>query len=438
MGRSHVCLGLVCASSLVVFVFAWNSDPPPRTARTATTALPSASTAAPAIGDAAAPAVAAAKGADAGRPRIDVDLLHWSPAGVAVSSNVDNPRDYPEHLVDGKAETAWNGKTGDLNATITFQVPNEAWVRQIEISAGFDKKGPKGDFFTMNHRITRVKVWREEAARKIAIGDFELDPNERLPQPLKVDGPGGLYTIDILETVPGTNKAWKELVVSELHVMGDPGPKKLAAARMPTVIVGRPERIHVVESEPADAKESELVAGFPYASANAAGVCAAYEKVAAKVFPADFQDDRYPGTPVPPHCVLGGPLFARFRPEGGVTGVRDVMLNTGYGKERRFIIEKAGGASMPATASLGINGSDGDATTQSSTVRDVRIEGRELVVSVTESIKHERYCMEEQTVGYHRLIDVDLHCSIDAKPIVCTRIERKATCTGISCQSFGW
>src|SRR5689334_7769770 len=43
-----------------------------------------------------------------------VDLLHHTAAAIAVSSNVDNPHDFPEHLVDGKRDTAWNGRTGDL------------------------------------------------------------------------------------------------------------------------------------------------------------------------------------------------------------------------------------------------------------------------------------------------------------------------------------
>src|SRR5262249_51518785 len=58
---------------------------------------------------------------DAARPLPTVDLLLETEVKITVSSRVDNPRDYPEHLVDGRPETAWNGKTGDLNGWIEVQ-----------------------------------------------------------------------------------------------------------------------------------------------------------------------------------------------------------------------------------------------------------------------------------------------------------------------------
>jgi hypothetical protein len=58
-----------------------------------------------------------------------VELLHATPALVAVSSRVDNPRDLPEFLVDGRAVTAWNGRTGDLvGGYMAFRVPADAVV----------------------------------------------------------------------------------------------------------------------------------------------------------------------------------------------------------------------------------------------------------------------------------------------------------------------
>ena len=50
----------------------------------------------PAIPDAAVPDVPSVP-----PPDPIVDLLHTVDATVAVSSKVDNPRDFPEHLVDG-------------------------------------------------------------------------------------------------------------------------------------------------------------------------------------------------------------------------------------------------------------------------------------------------------------------------------------------------
>ncbi len=50
----------------------------------------------------------------ADEPRAWDDLLHTTDARLAVSSKVDNPHDFPEHIADGRLETAWNGKTNDL------------------------------------------------------------------------------------------------------------------------------------------------------------------------------------------------------------------------------------------------------------------------------------------------------------------------------------
>ncbi len=73
-----------------------------------------------------------------------------------------NRKDFPEHLVDGKAETAWNSKTGDLNGFIAFRAPAATRVKRIELTAGFDKVSPTaGDLFTKNHRITNVRLTRE-------------------------------------------------------------------------------------------------------------------------------------------------------------------------------------------------------------------------------------------------------------------------------------
>ncbi len=119
-----------------------------------------------------------------------VDLLHTVDCTVAVSSKVDNPRDSPEHLVDGKNETAWNGRTGDLRGSISFRVPKGARVLRVEITAGFDKVNAEGDLFTMNHRITKVRLEREGKLVKEA----SLDPTRRDLQPIDVDEAGGDFT----------------------------------------------------------------------------------------------------------------------------------------------------------------------------------------------------------------------------------------------------
>src|SRR6187397_2286996 len=89
----------------------------------------------PATAD-AAPASSVAAPATA--PAALDDLLHFTEARIGVSSKVDNPRDFAEHVADGKLDTAWNGKTGDLvGGWIGFRVPSSARVRVIELTAGY-------------------------------------------------------------------------------------------------------------------------------------------------------------------------------------------------------------------------------------------------------------------------------------------------------------
>lgn len=176
-----------------------------------------------------APAPAADAGAvvatvDAGAPAAEPldDLLHQAPTTVTLSSRVDNPRDYPEHIADGKPGTAWNGKTGDVAGWIEIAIPPGATATSIGITAGFDK----GDLFTQNLRIRRLALLRDGKELK----EVTLDAERRTKQAITIDAPapGGTYRLVVRETVPGTKKAWRELVVSELAVLGHAG-----AAREP-------------------------------------------------------------------------------------------------------------------------------------------------------------------------------------------------------------
>jgi hypothetical protein len=94
------------------------------------------------------------------------DLLHVVGSRVAVSSKVDNPHDFPEHLIDGRLDTAWNGKTGDLvGGDVAFVVPPLARGRAIDMVVGFTARSRKGeDLFLDNHRIARVRVRRNGEA----------------------------------------------------------------------------------------------------------------------------------------------------------------------------------------------------------------------------------------------------------------------------------
>jgi len=192
------------------------------------------------------------------------DLLHFTDARLGVSSKVQNPHDFAEHIADGKLDTAWNGKTGDLvGGWIGFRVPQEARVRLIEITVGYVAKSKKGeDLFDMNHRISKVRLSRDG----VAIKEHELDPDSRTFQKIPLDQPGGDFKIEVLAVKPGSKKEWRELVVSEIKVFGIAGPAKRADPSVPRVMVGgfdappptgvpAPKRVHSAPAAFASASE---------------------------------------------------------------------------------------------------------------------------------------------------------------------------------------
>ncbi len=245
----------------------------------------------------AAPIASGADVAKKAAPPVDpdpvVDLLHTVDATVAVSSKVDNPHDYPEHLVDGKPETAWNSKTGDLKGWIAFRVPSSAKVVRVEITPGFDKKATKGDLFTMNHRIKKVRISREGQV----LTEAPLDIDNRALQAIELDAPGGDFKLEVLETVPGTQKKWRELTVSEFRVWGRAGGAPTNPAHIPKMAIGsldgRPPAKPIAKAE---------VPPGPFATA--AELCAAYDKAITPLIDAKYTDEVYPGKIAGPHCSL--------------------------------------------------------------------------------------------------------------------------------------
>lgn len=190
---------------------------------------------APAAPDAAQAPTASASAHAPAAAGLD-DLLHFTDARIGVSSKVDNPRDFAEHVADGRLDTAWNGKTGDLvGGWIGFRVPKETRVRVIELVVGYAAKSKKGeDLFTMNHRIAKVRVTRDGAK----VLEHAFDPDVRDYQRIVLDAPGGDFKLEVLETKAGTKKEWRELVVSELRVLGVAGAAKRATTGIPRVHVG--------------------------------------------------------------------------------------------------------------------------------------------------------------------------------------------------------
>lgn len=238
-------------------------------------------------------AEATKKSAPPADPDPIVDLLHTVESTVAVSSKVDNPHDYPEHLVDGKPETAWNGKTGDLKGWIAFRVPKSAKVLRVEITAGFDKKATKGDLFTMNYRIKKVRISREGEVIKEAT----LDIDTRGLQRIDIDAPGGDFKVDVLETVPGTQKNWRELTVSELRVWGRAGGAPENRAHIPKMAIGSLDG-----APPPKVVENSDPPRGPFATPTE--LCQAYDKVMTPLIDAKFTDAAYPGKLPPPHCSV--------------------------------------------------------------------------------------------------------------------------------------
>jgi hypothetical protein len=164
-----------------------------------------------------------------------VDLLYATNAIVAVSSRVDNPRDIPDHIVDHREDTAWNGKTGDLaGAWMAFRVPDDAHVDYVMVSAGFDKTSAKEDLFTGNYRISKVRILRDG----VQLREATLDTDERRPQRLDIGTAGGDFKLEVTGTVPGSHAGWKEITVSELAVFGTPGKNLRAKPGPPLVRVG--------------------------------------------------------------------------------------------------------------------------------------------------------------------------------------------------------
>jgi tRNA A-37 threonylcarbamoyl transferase component Bud32 len=170
-------------------------------------------------------------------PRASDDLLRALGAEVFVSSQLRSKHAAAANLVDGRLDTAWNSRPGDLEgAWLAFRLPASAHVHAILLTVGFTKTEEKGrDLFLMNHRIARVRLLRDGRS----LGERRLDIADRGLQRIPIDALGGEYRIEVTAVVPGTRAAWREVCVSELRVPGElpPGQSPRAGAS-PTVRVG--------------------------------------------------------------------------------------------------------------------------------------------------------------------------------------------------------
>jgi hypothetical protein len=190
---------------------------------------------------------AAANKVDA-KPR-EADLLREGAGAVVVSSTVSNAVDRPEHLVDGKLDTAWSSKTGDLRPWIAFTVDEKARVTELRLTVGYTKR----EKFAQNHRITKVRVTR---AGKLVV-EQTLDPEKPTLQAIPASGAGGEWRLEVVETVAGSKPKWKEVCITELQVIGHPDVKvQTPVTRAPQVHVGaRPKKplpTRLVDARPGD------------------------------------------------------------------------------------------------------------------------------------------------------------------------------------------
>jgi hypothetical protein len=381
--------------------------------------------------------------ADTGAPSALSDLLHATRASVAVSSNVANPRDYPDHLLDGHEETAWNGRTGDLTTGfIKLQVPDDATVDHVEMSVGFDKIGKDGDLFTMNHRIKRVRVLRDG---KVLVANHAFDIDVRTPQSIPIHAAGGTFKIEVLETVAGTKKTWRELCVSELRVMGTPGPSARGLApAAPVVTVGFLP--HEYEKMIADAESATAkLLGRVFPSVDA--FCKAWDKTIGPSLDAR----RAAGEEIVPKdhaCVVGQALSASFTPSTEVKAVTKVTVFAVNWTEDRIAVETPAGVVVPSVKPLDTQpfNDPGCFGSNAVTIDSVKATGNALEVAYTDSWTNGRtfYDADGGVTGTTSSDDVkkiDVACSAaGGSGLRCTRTITSQLChvdgPVVPCDSF--
>jgi hypothetical protein len=160
-------------------------------------------------------------------------LLRAVSTELAVSSVYRDRADLIDRLVDGDMTTAWNSRSSDLvGAWVEARVPAEATVTSVALTVGFNKRDGETDLFLGNHRVSRVRVLRDGQE----LGQFDLDIANPELQEVAVQGPGGVYRVEVLSTVEGTRSSWREVCISELRVWGR-APEATPEARLPRMAV---------------------------------------------------------------------------------------------------------------------------------------------------------------------------------------------------------
>ncbi len=136
---------------------------------------------------------------------------------ATASSTIAGTANTTAMMTDSSMDTAWNSRTGNLvGGWIEMAVPAGVSVQSIGLTAGFVKQSARLDLFTTNHRITRVRVARDN----VFVGEFALNPESRALQAFPLQGDGGTFRVTVAEVLPGSRVAWRELCVSEFVIFG--------------------------------------------------------------------------------------------------------------------------------------------------------------------------------------------------------------------------
>lgn len=254
--------------------------------------------------------------------------------------------------MDGKLETAWNGRTGDLHGWIGFSVPTDAHVDHVEIVPGYAHTSQAGvDLFLANHRIAKVRVLRATASGAspdegfVLLREANLDTSRPELQSIPIDTDGGRFRIEVLDTVPGRNATWRELTVSELRVMGRPGATVRKEPTYPLVSVGSltlpdketPYTVGLQETDVSPRPPKAWLDAIASLGARASSEASFLSDWNAKALPA-FQELVYWRETFPkglPKAVDAGPVFAKFVPTAEVKELRKVVV---HGSSTKFTL----------------------------------------------------------------------------------------------------
>ena len=275
---------ILTAWAIAVCAVGCANDPPPAdTARaSAGSEEPAADPASPRDGtssDAAETTPSAPASPDPPGPPAPVEpvnLLRAVRTDLAVSSAYRDQLRQVRRLVDGDLESAWNSRTGDLQgAWIEVRLPADVEVTSVALTAGFTHTTDRADLFVGNHRVSRVRVLRDGEL----LSEHALDVESRELQTLPVQGAGGVYRIEVLETQPGSNRRWRELCVSELRVMGR-APNATPGLRYPRVGRGALPEPRV---EPGSTARAEVAQRFRQGVQRFAEGWASYERARMRI-----------------------------------------------------------------------------------------------------------------------------------------------------------